>query len=333
LDLYSRIRRTIRRYGLLQPGARVLVGVSGGSDSVALTHLLLDLSLHGQFQVVALAHLNHQIRAAAERDEQFCRDLASRLGLPFVAERADVPAYAASERLSLEAAGRRLRYDFLERAAAGERADTIAVGHTRDDQAETLLLKLVRGAGLTGLGGIHPRRGRIVRVLLDVSRSDLRGYLESRGVPWVEDETNQDLSNPRNRMRHVVLPELERTYGGPVTAALARAADLAREDGAWLDELSGERYRALAVERGDAIEIDGTRLSSEPGPIVRRVLLEALRRVANGREVTFEHVQSTLDVLSGACTGTDVPGGRVELRRGIVVLSSQGPARSDTLIG
>ena len=118
-------------------------------------------------------------------------------------------SYAQTQRLSVEDAARRLRYDFLHRAAESAAADRIAVGHTRDDQAETFLLKLIRGAGLTGLGGIYPRRGNVVRPLLDVGRADLRRYLESRGQAWVEDETNEDLENPRNRIRHRVLPELD----------------------------------------------------------------------------------------------------------------------------
>ena len=330
-SLIDRIRRTIRRYGLLPPGSRVLIGLSGGSDSTALTHLLLDLASRDGFTVVGLAHLNHSLRPTADRDEQFCRTLADSLSLPFVTERTDAGGYALSQRLSVEDAARRLRYDFLERAASRTGADRVAVGHTRDDQAETLLLKLMRGAGFTGLGAIYPQKGSVVRPLLEVSRSDLREYLESRGASWVEDETNLELTNPRNRIRHVVIPELERTYGGPVTASLARAAELAREDAAWLDEISDRRYKELAVEHSDRIEIDAEMLAAEPGPITRRVLLRALRLVARGREVGFDHVRSAHDVLAGACRGTDVPGGRVELRGRTVVLSRQGSPRSDTL--
>ena len=125
----------------------MLVGLSGGSDSVALTRALLDLAALGDFTVVGLAHLNHRLRPTAARDEQFCRDLAARLGLAIAVEEADVAAYAASEGLSIEDAARRLRYAFLDRAAAAAWAARIAVGHTMDDQAETFLLKLMRGAG------------------------------------------------------------------------------------------------------------------------------------------------------------------------------------------
>ena len=147
----------------------------------------------------------------------------------------------------------------------------------------------------------------------------------------MEDETNLDLANPRNRIRHVVLPELERSYGGAVAPALARAADLVRDDSDYLDELSDRRYRALVVERPEGIEVNRVGLGAEPGPILRRILLKALRTVAGDRQVTLEHVQAAADVLAGAYGGTDVPGGRVEPRGEILVLRKQGPPRSDTL--
>jgi tRNA(Ile)-lysidine synthase len=331
MDLAQQVRRTIARYRLLPPGAVVLAGVSGGSDSVALVHLLLELAGHGDFRVAAIAHVNHQLRPTADRDERLCRELAARLGLPISIEAADVRGYAASQRLSLEDAARRVRYDHLSRAAAAHGADVVAVGHTRDDQAETFLMKLARGAGAAGLGGVYPRRDQVVRPLLDVTRRQLRQYLSERGEPWVEDESNQDLSNPRNRVRHVVLPELERLVGGDVTGALARAAELVRDDAAWLDEQAARRFESLVERINDELAIDAASLLAEPVPLRRRVLLRALRAVAD-REVGFEHVQAAADVLAGACRGTEVPGARLELRREKLVLSKRGLTRSDTLI-
>jgi tRNA(Ile)-lysidine synthase len=326
-SLHQQIRRTIRRHALCPPGTRLLIGLSGGSDSVALTLLLRDLAVHDGFTLASLAHFNHQVRQTATRDEQFCRDLASRLGLPIVIESADVTAYAASQRLSLEDAARRLRYDFLERVAQQSAADRVAVGHTEDDQAETYLIKLIRGAGPTGLGGIYPRRGRVIRPLLDVSRSDLRDYLASRGEVWVEDETNADLANPRNRIRHQVLPELDRVARGRTRPAIARAAALAREDGQWLDALSEKRYAALVSPAGQGVHIDAPGLAAEPEPVQRRVLLMAMRSLAGDREIGLNHVESVRDVLAGIAAAVDIPGSRVELQGKKLVLVLQG-ARS-----
>ena len=298
----------------------MLIGISGGSDSVALAFILRELAPAGGFTVAALAHFNHRLRPTADRDEQFCRALAERLHLPIVVGSVDIREYAAAERLGIEEAARRARYAFLHRSAADLGAERIAVGHTRDDQAETFLLKLIRGAGLTGLGGIYPRRGALVRPLLDVSREDLRGLLEARGEPWIDDESNADIANPRNRVRHRVIPELDAAYGGPTSAAIARAASLVREDGSWLDDQAAARYLELATSDVDGVTFTAADLAAEPGPIQRRLLLTALRDVAGVREVALEHVEVAADILKGSSSGADVPGARLELRRGKLVL-------------
>jgi len=318
--LLQRVRKTIQRHALCPPGTRLLVGLSGGSDSVALVLLLRELGEHGGFTVAGLAHLNHRLRASADNDEAFCRAFADRLGCRIVVEGADVKEYASDRGLSTEDAARRIRYDFLERAAGSVGADRIAVGHTQDDQAETFLLKLMRGAGLTGLAGIYPRRGRVVRPLLDVSRGELRDHLREQGEQWVEDETNAGLENPRNRVRHVILPELDSAAGGATRPAIARAAALAREDGEWLDAVACERYLALVETTAEGLAMDVAAAAGEPRAIRRRLLLRALRVGAGGREVSQEHVELAMAVLEGSCGGADVPGGRVERSRGKLVV-------------
>jgi tRNA(Ile)-lysidine synthase len=323
--LHQKVRRTIRRHGLCSPGSRVLVGLSGGSDSVALTLHLRELAEYGQFTVSGVAHLNHGLRESAGRDEQFCRDFAERHRLPIVVESADVSAEARDQRLSIEDAARRVRYAFLERTASALGADRIAVGHTQDDQAETFLLKLMRGAGLTGLAGIYPRKGSVIRPLLDATRAELREYLEARGEHWIEDETNADVGNPRNRIRHRVLAELDRAAGGETRPAIARAAALIREDGQWLDELSQARWAEVFCESAEGWEAAVAALVREPLPIRRRLVLQALRRTAAGREIGLEHVESVMALLAGGEGGVDVPAARAELRCGKLVLIQQKP--------
>ena len=173
---------------------------------------------------------------------------------------------------------------------------------------------------MTGLGGIYPRRGALIRPLLDVSRTDLREYLTSCGESWMEDETNADLTNPRNRIRHRVIPELDASYGGVVSRSIARAAGLAREDGTWLDALADRRYGELASTDSEGVTFSAAELSAEPEPVRRRILLKALREVANVREVALEHVEAAADILDGTSAGADVPAARLELRRGKLVL-------------
>ena len=281
---------------------------------MALLRVLLELSRTSEFSVAGVAHFNHRLRATAVRDETFCRELASTLRLPFFAGNGDVAAYAVTEGCSVEDAARRLRYDFLDRAAREAGAARIGVGHTLDDQAETVLLKLMRGACPTGLAGVYPRKGALVRPLLEVSRGELRAWLASLGQPWMEDETNEDVSNPRNRVRHRVLPELDAAYGGSTRAAIARSADLAREDGQWLDELASARYGALVTTGQDCLQLDVAALEAEPAALQRRVLWQAMRARAGGREIGLEHVEMALSVLRGYSRAADVPGSRWEHR-------------------
>ncbi len=303
--------------------SRVLVGVSGGSDSVALLRLLLDLSEHGRFKVVGCAHLNHELRPNARRDEQFCCDLATRWRVPIQTTRISVQSYAFEQRLSLEEAARTLRYEFLEQVAATMGAERIAVGHTQDDQAETFLLKLIRGASQTGLGGVYPRRGAVVRPLLAVSRTELRRWLAATSEPWIEDETNEDLANPRNRIRHQVLPALSETLGGDPKPAIARAATHLREDGEWLEALAESEFDQLVEDVPGGIALSVASLIQLPRPILSRVLRKALQAVSGGREVGLIHVESARAVLEGRTTGADVPAGHVERVSGLLVVAQR----------
>lgn len=229
----------LKWHGLCRPGIHILAAVSGGADSTAMLHALAALARASGFKV-STAHLNHRIRGrSAERDAQFVRECASRLGVRCYCGSVDVPALARRRGLSIEMAARQARYDFLERIALRIGADAVATAHTADDQAETVLLKLARGAGSGGLGGIAPVAWRggvtIVRPLLTATRDQVIRYLESRRLAWREDETNRDRQYLRNRVRHVVLPSLARQLNPRIRENLARAAELVRADNEVLD--------------------------------------------------------------------------------------------------
>src|SRR5215475_14505215 len=224
MNLLDRVRETIRRYGLLAPDTTVVAATSGGSDSVALAHLLHELDRMGACRLVALAHFNHQLRTEADRDEAFCVQLAHQLGRPLVADRADVRDLARRENRSIEDAARTVRHAFLERARLQLGADVVALGHTRDDQAETFLLRLLRGAGSRGLGSMHPRRGTLIRPLLHCRRSQLKTYLAERNITFVYDASNDDVSVPRNRVRAELLPLLEGRFNPSIVDVLAEEA-------------------------------------------------------------------------------------------------------------
>jgi len=213
MTVLDSVRRTIRKYGLLPRGTRVAVALSGGADSVALLFVLREIAQTEGFVVVGAAHLNHQLRGAdADADALFCRDLAVRLDIAIDIERIDVAAVAREMGTSIEHAAHVARYAFFDRAAARLGATAIAVAHTKEDQAETFLLRLLRGAGPRGLGGIHPRAGIVVRPFIETSRTDVRQFLSAAGIAFREDASNADLAIPRNRIRHELLPLLDARF-------------------------------------------------------------------------------------------------------------------------
>jgi len=230
--------------------------VSGGADSVALLLLLLELREKLGI-VLSVAHFNHKLRGkASDADEKFVAKLAAKHGLTFYAERADVAAKAKREKANLEDVARRARYAFFRRLAEEGQVGRVAVAHTSDDQAETVLTHILRGTGLAGLGGIHPIVGPVIRPLLTVRRAELRAYLRSKKQDWREDASNRDTTRTRARIRKRLLPLLEKEFQRGVAAHLASLAELAREDEEFLNVLARARCQALAERSQGTLRID-----------------------------------------------------------------------------
>jgi tRNA(Ile)-lysidine synthase len=309
--LITTVRRTIGRHALAGVTTRVVVALSGGSDSVALACLLRELAAAGELTVAGLAHFNHQLRADADRDERFCMSLADTLGWPILVEREDVRARAEREHRSIEDAAHNARYEFFDRALGHFDAECVAVGHTRDDQAETFLLRLLRGAGPRGLAAMHPRHGRIVRPLLECRRADLQAYLAQRGIAHVEDETNSDVNIPRNRVRAELLPLLEARFNPAVVDVLADQAELARDEWLWME--SQVEPRTWNPEPG-TWNLDIAALDRAPLALRRLAVWRAMTRAAEGRPVSFSHVEAAIRLLESSGEGgpIDAPGHSVQ---------------------
>ena len=325
MGLSQRVARTIRRHALVAPGGRVLVALSGGPDSVALVHLLLELQISGDLIVAGLAHFHHQLRGAeADGDEAFCRAMAAALGLPIELGGADVGRAARDARRSIEDVARDLRYRFLDDAADRFAADAIAVGHSLDDQAETFLLRLIRGAGSRGLAGILPRAGRVIRPLIEITRAELRDYARERGLAWREDSTNHNVAIARNRVRHELIPYLEREFNPGIQGLLAREAALAREDEDHLRDEAIDLARTIVLTTtGGKTEIDAAALRALDSAIASRVARHALTTASGGRFVGYEHVERLLQ-LAQADEGAaiDLPGQRAIRRGNLIVLGT-----------
>lgn len=246
VSVLGQFQETCAEHGLLPRGAKVLVAVSGGADSVCLLDLLRAVAPRAGLRLVGF-HMNHRLRPAARGDERFVRDLFG--SEPFVVVRADVAGYSRRHRLSIEEAARTLRYRHMNRIAGRLGCEWAALGHTADDNLETMLLNLSRGAGLSGLTGIPVRRGIFVRPLIDIERRQVIEYLRGRGLSWVEDETNQDPRFRRNLIRLQVVPAL-RAVNPAVVSNARRAARLLTEEDEYLEAVVSEALdRVLGAGR------------------------------------------------------------------------------------
>ncbi len=301
----------------MRAGDRVCLAVSGGADSVALLRILLELRLELGI-VLAVAHFNHQLRGKdAEADEAFVADLARQHGLEVFAGRADVRAHALAAKLSVESAGRGLRYGWLIRLAEEQRFGSVATAHTLDDQAETVLMRFLRGSGTRGLAGIYPslevRSGaqvRIVRPLLCVTREEVEAYLTSLGQNWREDESNLDHRFRRNRVRHALLPLLEREYNPNIRQVLSEAAELARaEEEYWQTRAEPEMEARMQLQQ---LSLKG--FADLPLALQRRLL----RRFAEANDLAldFEHVEKLRRCAGGELPKAELPGGWLAVLRG-----------------
>ena len=345
-QLSQRLMQAIQRSGLIREGDRVGVAVSGGADSVALLLLLVAAKKKLGITLCVL-HFNHKLRGgAADSDEKFVGALAHKYKLPFYSAAAAVKSIAKTDKANLEATARRLRYAFFAQCASEHNLDKVAVAHTADDQAETVLAHILRGSGLAGLGGIHPRVEKIVRPLLSVARADLRLYLKAHKQTWREDATNRDTAKTRARIRKKLIPLLTREFQPRIVEHLASLSSHAREDDALLNDLADERLRtSLEIIPGGAIirieellactiqenalarmedrspeQATSTGLS---GRLVR-LIVSRVKRAQVGKaknnsadgEFSALHVRQVLDLARHGKTGSSLPlPGNMEVRR------------------
>lgn len=292
--LVRKVRAFCERHDMLPRGGTVLCALSGGRDSMAMLHILSMLAEEGGFRIAA-AHFNHRLRPTADRDEGFVRNWCRERNIPLICGAGDVKAFAAREGLGVEDAARKLRYAFLETAARDMGAERIATAHHREDNAETVLLHLLRGTGLQGLCGIAPVRGKIVRPLLETSRAEIDEYVQRNNVPYVEDESNQDARFTRNRLRLDVLPLLEEISPG-CGGRIAAAAELLREEN---DHLCREA-EALVPEAADGMAALPAPVLDRQDKAIQRRLVRAMGQKL-GVELTKGQTAAVLSLKTGGC--------------------------------
>jgi len=322
IKLESKVIDFIQRYSLISREEIVVVGVSGGADSVCLLHVLAKWQ-KGLGTKLHVAHLNHQLRGVeSEADAKYVSNLAGSLGIPITVDRQDVAAYGIERNFSVEEAARELRYAFLAKVAREVGANRIAIGHTRDDQVETILMHILRGTGITGLCGLAPcapmvydRQGiswptsplslrakrsnlLVIRPLLDITREETTSYCQEYQLDPRIDSSNRSLSFFRNRLRLQLLPLL-RQYNPSVDQALLRLADIAKEDNAFIEHQVSELWDEVARQENNAIYLDRKQIASLPIALQRQLLRAAVTKLAGDtRDIEASHIEAARSLLN-----------------------------------
>ena len=287
---------------MLRPGDKVVVGLSGGADSVYLLYALH--ALKGYNITLVAAHLNHGIRGKeAARDAEFSRGVAESLGVEFELGEADAPALRKRSRISLEDAARVLRYEFFEEARKKHGASKIATAHTLDDQAETVLMRLIRGSGTKGLSGIPPVSGKyIVRPLIETGRAAIESYLKSHGIEWIEDSTNRERDYLRNRIRLDLLPGLSE-YNPKIRETLARTADILRLEEDFISREAEKAFRRIFKREGGELTGDLAKYTRLHGAVRTAVLMRTLTETReNLKNVSAVHLTAADAFLTSMAT-------------------------------
>lgn len=302
--LLEKTMNTIKEFALIPAGSRVLVGVSGGADSVALLSALHALKDELGFSLCA-AHLNHGIRGEeAQRDQSYTKELCEKLGVELYTETLDIPALAKEEGKTLEQAARDARYAFFGRACEHFSASLVAVAHHMDDQAESILLHLLRGSGLSGLRGMQPKRGNIIRPFFGVRRSDIEAYLRDNGISWCTDSTNLQKDASRNKIRLDLIPYIEQNLNSNIIPRLCSTGELIARDEEYMNEAAEKALEEAKTLSG----YNRFALSALPISLSTRAIRIALKKAGAAVDIDRVHVERVLSMLTSP-TGThaDLP--------------------------
>ena len=310
-------RATIAKYSMVSRGDRVGVAVSGGPDSIALLHGLLSLVDEYSMRLVII-HLNHGLRShESDSEEAFVHDQGRALDIPVIRKKISVPDLCRKDKGSVEDICRRERYRFFEEAADFHKLDKIALGHTKNDQAETVIMKILRGSGSGGLKGMFPvRDGIYIRPLIELSRKAIESFLESKGLMYVTDSSNRDILYLRNRIRHHLIPDLENNYNPKIVDSLSHLSGILRRENDFIEKAADKYFtRWKCNVESNEVEIDIRKFQILHSALQFRIVKRLLKNGAQpAKEIGYVHVKAVIDLIFGS-----KPNARIDLPDGITV--------------
>jgi tRNA(Ile)-lysidine synthase len=325
----DKVLKTIQDRNMLSSGDRVVVAFSGGIDSTALIYILNSLGKKLKIKLFA-AHLNHQIRGKdAEADASFVKKTSEKLGIPCFIEKFDVPGFAKQEKLNLEDAARRMRYEFLERIAAKAGANKIALAHTADDNIETFLMRLIRGTGMKGLEGIPPVRDKIIRPMIELYRKEIERYLSSKKITARIDKTNYETKYLRNRVRRNLIPALE-SYNPNIRESLIRAISAANAVQDFVESKAKEAFKkVVSLKTNDEIRFNIKEFLKIDAMLKGEVLRLAIVAVKKDLvDISRVHIDDIIDQLEKKRAEVDLPGIYAVVNKGALSISREKPEKN-----
>ncbi|AOY75161.1 tRNA lysidine(34) synthetase TilS [Clostridium formicaceticum] len=317
--MLDKVKKTIKKHNLMDIGDKVIVAVSGGPDSIALLHILHSLREEFKLQLYA-AHLNHNFRGIeAQMDAQYVAKFCEELKILSFIKSMDVPKYAKEQGVSAEEAGRILRYEFFGEVVERVGATKIAVAHNQNDQAETVLMRLLRGTGIQGLTAIHHERGKIIRPLLDVNRKEIEEYCAQYNLSPRIDETNLEPIYHRNKIRLELIPYIQEHYNPSIIESLAKTAEILKKDNEFMEEVARDAYNQVKLEKAQgclALSIEG--INKIHPALQSRIFRLATEELVGKKEgLEYKHIQGIIELLQKNETGK-----KILLAMGIVVKTS-----------
>jgi tRNA(Ile)-lysidine synthase len=308
-SLILKIKKTIVDHKMVEPGDVVLIGVSGGPDSVALLRGLIELKQELSIEL-AIAHLNHSARGEeSDRDAQFVKVLGEALQIKTLIEKKDVPAEHEASKTSFQETARNLRMDFFQRTMGQVGANKIALGHTADDQVETVLMNLLRGSGLKGLGGMNPIRSPYIRPLFYCYRSEVVGFLDDRGFSYCKDSSNEKADYLRNRIRLKLIPFLQENYNPRISENLFETSGILRAENNYLKTLEDQEFNRAVSRSGenDSLSVDIEYFSALPLALKRRLVRSTIQSIKGDlRRISFFHIQEVLHLFDKSQKGKKI---------------------------
>jgi len=303
--LKNKVKQTIQKYNLIEKNERVLVGVSGGPDSLALLHVLLSLEYD-----VCVAHVNHGLRETADSDEEFIKKFCDAKNIPCFVKKIQLKELLAQDEklkgMSTEEAGREARYQFFHEVAKENQCHKIATAHNNNDNVETVLMNMMRGSGLSGLKGIEPQRENIIRPLIEVTRKEIESYCNENHLEPRIDETNEETIYTRNKVRLELIPYLEKNINSNIIQNITRMAEIIREEEKWISKQVEQNYRKILKEEkiNQFVICDLKQFNQLDIVLKRRIILKSIIKVlGNAKDIEKVHVDDIVKLCENNVGG------------------------------